>query len=153
MAKEEFENISSLNSVLSNQPFAGSNEDRSRWHPPAVGKFKANCDVAIRTGEALACRLACQLAKSYNLLDVVIEGDNQSVIQLSVSETDPPWDCATIFFDIKMLATQGNFVFSWTRRSANRAVHWVAQAHLRGHLPLDWVSVFPHSLAVLLEDC
>ncbi|KAL7225198.1 hypothetical protein ACSBR1_020554 [Camellia fascicularis] len=110
------------------------------------------CSSAFQ-GEALACRLACQLAKSYNLSDVVIEGDNQSVIQLSVSETDPPWDCAAIFFDIKMLATQGNFVFSWTRRSANRAIHWVAQAHLIGHLLLDWVFVSPPSLAVLLEDC
>ncbi|KAL7262354.1 hypothetical protein ACSBR1_000689 [Camellia fascicularis] len=46
--------------------------------------------VSVLQGEALACRLACQLASSLNLSGVEIAGDNKSAIHLSVLESVPP---------------------------------------------------------------
>ncbi|XP_028065564.1 uncharacterized protein LOC114268572 [Camellia sinensis] len=111
---------------------------------------KIVCSSSLQ-GEALACRLACQLALARNLAGVEIEGDNKSVIHLSVSELDPPWDCGAIFFDIKHLAQHLNLTLSWRPRAANKAAHWVAQASLRNALPLDWLSFPPLALMALLR--
>ncbi|KAI8017439.1 hypothetical protein LOK49_LG04G02825 [Camellia lanceoleosa] len=101
-------------------------------------------------GEALACRWACLFAKACGLPGATIEGDNKSVILLSVSETVPPWECGLIIEDIRRLASQEGLILQWRPRSANSVAHWVAQKSLHGYLPQDWVSNPPAGLAALL---
>ncbi|CAL5346981.1 unnamed protein product [Camellia sinensis] len=101
-------------------------------------------------GEALACRWACLFAQNCGLPGAIIEGDNKSVILLSVSETVPPWECGLIIDDIKRLASQEGLLLQWRPRAANRVAHWVAQASLHGHLPPDWVPNPPAALVALL---
>ncbi|KAI8020766.1 hypothetical protein LOK49_LG03G00049 [Camellia lanceoleosa] len=100
-------------------------------------------------GEALACRWACLFAQACGLPGAIIEGDNRSVIILSVSETVPPWECGLIIEDIRSLASQEMLILQWRPRSANSVAHCVAQASLHGYLPQDWVSNPPAALAVL----
>ncbi|XP_028056949.1 uncharacterized protein LOC114260949 [Camellia sinensis] len=118
-----------------------------------IDGLTSSCRVSSSLqGEALACRYVCLLASTSNLSQVEIKGDNKSVIQLCVSEDVPPWECGSIFTDIQCLASHGGFSFCWAPRTANSAAHWVAQASLRGHLPLDWVSHPPPALANLLWE-
>ncbi|XP_028059582.1 uncharacterized protein LOC114263282 [Camellia sinensis] len=93
--------------------------------------------VSVLQGEALAYRLACQLASSLNLPRVEIASDNKSVILLSVSKSVTPWECAVVIADIKLMALFGDFSFLWRPRTANKVAHWVAHHHLRNSLPLD----------------
>ncbi|GMP90008.1 hypothetical protein CsSME_00041338 [Camellia sinensis var. sinensis] len=101
-------------------------------------------------GEALACRWTCIFAQACGLQGATIEGDNKSVILLSVSETVPPWECGLVIDDIRRLASQEMLILQWSPRSANSVAHWVAQAALHGYLPQNWVSNPPATLAALL---
>ncbi|KAF7135896.1 hypothetical protein RHSIM_Rhsim08G0236800 [Rhododendron simsii] len=49
--------------------------------------------------EALALRDACLFIKASILQDFIVEGDNSSLISLSVPELDPPWEAATVLLD------------------------------------------------------
>ncbi|KAL7172332.1 hypothetical protein ACSBR2_031930 [Camellia fascicularis] len=88
-------------------------------------------------GEARAVRMACDFSQTLNLRQVSVEGDNKTVIELSVSELVPPWDCMTIIHDIRSAKSRSNISFSWSPRSSNRVAHWVASRNLIGMLPLD----------------
>ncbi|GMQ04487.1 hypothetical protein CsSME_00049890 [Camellia sinensis var. sinensis] len=95
---------------------------------------------SVLQGEAFAVRKACLMARALNLSQVEIEEDNKSVISLCVSEDVPPWTCAPIIEDIRMLARCSNLSFHWSPRSANGAAHWTARAYLSGALPANWVA-------------
>ncbi|XP_028061591.1 uncharacterized protein LOC114265052 [Camellia sinensis] len=95
---------------------------------------------SVLQGEAMACRLACQLASSRNPSNLEISGHNKPVISLCVSESIPPWECAAVIDDVQILAQRGDFSFLCNTRTANKATHWMAQSHLQNLLPLDWVS-------------
>ncbi|KAL7246360.1 hypothetical protein ACSBR2_001467 [Camellia fascicularis] len=81
--------------------------------------------------------MACAFSHTLNLRQVHVEGDNKSVIDLSVFELVPPWDCQAIIHDIRFAQSRRNIFFSWSPRSTNRLAHWVASCHLKGMLPLD----------------
>ncbi|XP_028118971.1 uncharacterized protein LOC114316519 [Camellia sinensis] len=104
------------------------------------GLTKKLCISSPFQGEAQACCLACLLVHQFNLLDVLVEGDNKVVIYFCVTETVPPWECGAILSDIKLLVSQGRFSFQWRPRVSNKVAHWVAQACLHDQLPVDWVS-------------
>ncbi|KAI8023873.1 hypothetical protein LOK49_LG03G02684 [Camellia lanceoleosa] len=100
-------------------------------------------EVAITSvfqGEALVLRLACVMCDALNLNWVEIEGDNQRAIKLCVFEDVPPWECATIYADLRALAHRCELTFSWCPWSANSTAHWTAQARLGGSLPANWVA-------------
>ncbi|KAI8009807.1 hypothetical protein LOK49_LG06G01744 [Camellia lanceoleosa] len=101
------------------------------------------CEVNITSafkGEALAILTACAMCDTLNLSKVEIEGDNKRAIKLSVSEDVPPWECPTIFADIRAMAQQLVLTCRWCPRCANGAAHWAARARLGGHLPVNWVA-------------
>ncbi|KAL7212958.1 hypothetical protein ACSBR2_015621 [Camellia fascicularis] len=102
-------------------------------------------------GEARAVRMACAFSHTLNLRQVHVEGDNKSVINLSVSELVPPWDCQAIIHDIRSAQFRRNISFSWTPRNTNRVAHWVASCHLKGKLSLDWVVHPPLELRSILS--
>lgn len=89
------------------------------------------------------------MAKVLNLHSVHIESDNKDIISLSVSELDPPWECACIIQDIRVLVKDLNLFMSWVPRIVNRAAHWVASL-VSGLLPQNWVSVIPAELRNIL---
>lgn len=92
-------------------------------------------EVAITSvfwGEALAIRLACVMCATLNLSQMEIEGDNNRVIPLCVSEDAPPWECVAIFADIRTLAQRLMLTFRWCSRRANEVAHWTARARLGG---------------------
>ncbi|KAL7189461.1 hypothetical protein ACSBR1_039164 [Camellia fascicularis] len=55
-------------------------------------------------------------------------------------------------FDIRWLACNGNWTFSWIRRSKNRAAHWVAGAQESKTLSASWVACPPLHLVELLSS-
>ncbi|KAL7162406.1 hypothetical protein ACSBR2_042820 [Camellia fascicularis] len=73
-----------------------------------------------------------------NLSEVEIAGDNRLAIMPSVSENDPPWDCAVIFHDIRELAARHGLSFCWYPGQANGTAHWTARTGLRDLLPANW---------------
>ncbi|KAL7162800.1 hypothetical protein ACSBR2_043141 [Camellia fascicularis] len=102
-------------------------------------------------GEARAVRMAYAFSQTLNLSQVSVEGDNKTVIELSVSELVPPWDCMAIIHDIRSAKSRSNISFSWSPRSSNRVAHWVASCNLTGMLPLDWVAHPPPALRAILS--
>ncbi|KAL7193375.1 hypothetical protein ACSBR2_025064 [Camellia fascicularis] len=102
-------------------------------------------------GKARAVRMACVFSHTLNLRQVHVEGDNKSVITLSVSELVPPRDCQAIIHDIRFARSRRNISFSWLPRSTNRVAHWVASCHLKGMLLLDWVVHPPLELRTFLS--
>ncbi|KAI7984812.1 hypothetical protein LOK49_LG14G00812 [Camellia lanceoleosa] len=78
---------------------------------------------SVMQDEALAVRWACLMARSLNLSQVEIVGDNKTMISLCVFEVVPPWKCAPIIEDIRSLAIQCNFSFLWTPYKANSAAN------------------------------
>ncbi|KAI8549230.1 hypothetical protein RHMOL_Rhmol06G0010000 [Rhododendron molle] len=66
------------------------------------------------------------------------------------TENVPPWECATIFADIRMLNTCISSSFSWVPRDINRAAHWIATQFLKGSIPPDWVVNTPPFLSSVL---
>ncbi|XP_028077852.1 uncharacterized protein LOC114279770 [Camellia sinensis] len=99
--------------------------------------------ASVLQGEVLAIRLACVMCDTLHLSRAEVEGDNQGVIKLSVSEDAPPWECAALVADIKALAHKRGLSFRWCPRSANSAANWVALARLGGYLPVNWVTCPP----------
>ncbi|KAL7259099.1 hypothetical protein ACSBR1_005074 [Camellia fascicularis] len=102
-------------------------------------------------GEARTVRMACAFFQTLNLSQVSVEGDNKTVIELSVSELVPSWDYMAIIHDIRSTKSWSNISFSWSPRSSNRVAHWVASRNLTGMLPLDWVAYPPLALGVILS--
>ncbi|XP_028083788.1 uncharacterized protein LOC114285008 [Camellia sinensis] len=102
-------------------------------------------------GEAQAVRMACAFFQTLNLSQISVEGDSKTVIELSVSELVPPWDCMAIIHDIRSTKSRNNISFCWSPRSSNRAAHWVASRNLTGMLPLDWVAHPPPALRAILS--
>lgn len=98
-------------------------------------------------GEALAVRLAFSLLPANHLQHVSVESDNQRVIKLCSTENVPPWECASIFADIRAFAQSANCSFSWIPRTCNRAADWLATHFLKGTIPSDWVSNPPPPLS------
>lgn len=99
--------------------------------------------------EAMALREACFMAAALKLQDVQIESDNKELISLSVSELDPPWDCACIIQDIRKIVKDFHVSVSWIPRSINCVAHWVASV-VSGLLPQNWVSMIPAELSQIL---
>lgn len=56
---------------------------------------------SVSQSEARAIRLACLLASSLSLANLHVESDNKSVIELSATKLDPPWESLAIFHDIR----------------------------------------------------
>ncbi|KAL7228272.1 hypothetical protein ACSBR2_007059 [Camellia fascicularis] len=81
-------------------------------------------------GETLACRWSYIVAQDYSPSNVVIDGDKQSVIHLSVSKSVLPWDCGALFNDIKRIVAQSSFSLRWSPRFSNKVAHWIANACL-----------------------
>ncbi|KAL7243729.1 hypothetical protein ACSBR1_016032 [Camellia fascicularis] len=102
-------------------------------------------------GEARAVRMACAFSQTLNLRQISVEGDSKSVIELSVSELVPPWDCMAIIHDIRSAKSRNNISFCWSPRSSNREAHWVASRNLTCLLPLDWVAHPPPTLRAILS--
>ncbi|KAL7241829.1 hypothetical protein ACSBR1_014420 [Camellia fascicularis] len=90
-----------------------------------------------------------RLLQTLGLSNIQVESDCKSVIDLSVSELDPPWDCLAIVHDIQAVAFSSSCVLSWMPREASSVAHWVASAHLKNALPLDWVRIIPFPLLLL----
>lgn len=107
------------------------------------------CTSSVFQGEALAVRLAGRLIEANQINEATIESDNKMVIHLCSMENVPPWESATIFHDIHRIASGLNCKFSWISRECNRVAHWVAKAHHRGILPVNWVSSQPSQLSNL----
>ncbi|KAL7247442.1 hypothetical protein ACSBR2_002370 [Camellia fascicularis] len=101
--------------------------------------------------ETQAVRMACAFSHTLNLRQVHVEGDNKVVIDLSVSELVPSWDCQAIIHDIQFARSRRNISFSWSPRSTNRVAHWVASCHLKGMLLLAWVVHPPLELRTILS--
>lgn len=112
-------------------------------------KFKVR-GVSALACEAMALREACLMAKAMNLHSVQIECDNKELTSLSVSDLDPPWECACIIQDIRVLVEGFNLLVSWIPRSINRVAHWVA-SFVSGWLPQNWVSMIPAELSHILS--
>ncbi|XP_058181423.1 uncharacterized protein LOC131299867 [Rhododendron vialii] len=96
--------------------------------------------VHVRTslgGELHAIRAACEMLISLDLKEVEVESDSQQAIHLSVSELVPPWDVKTLVMDIRHFAKEGNLLFKWVRRVANRMAHKVAFLASRNSLPCN----------------
>ena len=74
------------------------------------------------------------------------------LIDLCSSDLEPPWEIEALVVDIRAISSFICifFFFCFVPRSSNRAAHWVAAAVVRHRLPLDWVSIPPPSLLVLL---
>ncbi|KAL7235685.1 hypothetical protein ACSBR1_019055 [Camellia fascicularis] len=94
---------------------------------------------SVNQGEARALRLACVFLQALGLINVQVERDNKSVIELSTSELVPPWDCRACILDIHSLSLSSSISFPWVPREANSVVHGIATTHLKGALPLGWV--------------
>ncbi|KAI8542975.1 hypothetical protein RHMOL_Rhmol08G0182300 [Rhododendron molle] len=84
-----------------------------------------NASSAIQ-GEALAIRLACHLITTNQISQDIIESDNKMVIKLCSTENVPPWECAALVKDIRLLSFNFDGEFSWVPRACNKASHWVA---------------------------
>ncbi|XP_058189568.1 uncharacterized protein LOC131307174 [Rhododendron vialii] len=110
--------------------------------------------VHVRTslgGELHAIRAACEMLISLGLKEVEAESDSQQAIHLSVSELVPPWDVRALVIDIRHFAKEGNLLFKWVRRAANRVAHKVAFLASRNSLPCNWIVNPPISLVPVLE--
>lgn len=73
----------------------------------------------------------------------LIESDNQLAIKLGVSELVPPWDIATIVWDIRQFREELGVTFAWARRKANQLAHVVANKsdeRLVTSLVASWVA-------------
>ncbi|KAL7264937.1 hypothetical protein ACSBR1_002817 [Camellia fascicularis] len=105
---------------------------------------------SVIQGEACAVRLACRLLQALGLSNVQAKSDCKVVIDLSVLELDPPWDCLALLHDIHSSKPSLRCFFSWIPREANRVAHWLASTHLRRALPVDWVKIVPLPLKELL---
>ncbi|KAI8031604.1 hypothetical protein LOK49_LG01G00240 [Camellia lanceoleosa] len=79
---------------------------------------------SVAQGELLAIRYACLMAAAFDLTDVQIESDSQSVIHLCVSEGVPPWELLALLCDVRALASSRHLGFSWCPRRANCATGW-----------------------------
>ncbi|XP_028084016.1 uncharacterized protein LOC114285186 [Camellia sinensis] len=101
--------------------------------------------------EAFAVRMACLMVRAHNLSFVEIESDNQMVIKLCVSEQVPPWELSAIILDIRYFASAYQLSFSWTHRSNNRVVNWVAKTQASQDLPVSWAVLPPVSLLSFLS--
>ncbi|KAL7246915.1 hypothetical protein ACSBR2_001929 [Camellia fascicularis] len=101
--------------------------------------------------EAQAVQLACALSSTLDLFQVHAESNNKTVIELSVSELDPPWDCQAIIYDILQARVRNNITFNWSPRKCNCVVHWVASINLKGSLLLDWIAHPSCELFILLS--
>ncbi|GMP56390.1 hypothetical protein CsSME_00020900 [Camellia sinensis var. sinensis] len=86
------------------------------------------------------------MAAAFDLTDVQIESDSQSVIHLCVSEGVPLWELLALLCDVRALASSRHLGFSWCPCKANCAAHWVASASFRNSLPTNWVTQPPMGL-------
>ena len=82
--------------------------------------------------EAVACRSALEFAIDAGISELIIEGDNATVMS-AVSSSSPNWShLGVIYDDVRCLAADfRHVVFSCVRRSANSMAHSLARyAHL-----------------------
>ena len=102
--------------------------------------------------ELTAIRETCQIIKNQQLSSAIVESDCQFAVDFLSSSLDPPWSCAVLVEDIKVIASQFSIVFSSVPRLYNAHAHWVAKQAFHGLLPLDWVSSPPTDLLSLLSS-
>ncbi|WOG92213.1 hypothetical protein DCAR_0311476 [Daucus carota subsp. sativus] len=116
-------------SEISAIPISRTNaNDRLVWHFDYKGNYTVksgyyfNCDGAFKNGSAtigvigrdhvgqlvdgLAIREACQAIKSQQLSSAIVESDCKFTVDLLSSSLDPPWSCAVLVEDIKVIASQ-----------------------------------------------
>lgn len=96
--------------------------------------------------------MACVMINGLGLKEVEVESDNKQAISLSVSELVPPWKIRAVVQDIRHFANEGNSIFQWIRRSANKLAHEIAALALRQKLPCNWVVNLPFPLVSILEN-
>ncbi|KAL7264758.1 hypothetical protein ACSBR1_002663 [Camellia fascicularis] len=77
---------------------------------------------SVFQGEACAVRLACRLLQALGLSNVQAESDCKVVIDLSVLELDPPWDCLALLHDIQAL---GVFFPGFLERPIGWPIGWL----------------------------
>ena len=109
-------------------------------------------DVSALQVELIEIREACQTIKSQQLSSAIIESDCKFAVDFLSSSLDPPWSCAVLVEDIKVIASQFSIVFSFVPRHCNAPAHWVAKQAFHGLLPLDWVSCPLTDLLSLLSS-
>lgn len=76
--------------------------------------------------ELLAIWEACIFVLARGLSNVLICGDNRSIILLSNSEGVPPWEISSITYDIRYMATRCGISFSFVGREENFVAHCIA---------------------------
>ena len=94
--------------------------------------------------EIIACRRALEFAGEAGFTDLVVEGDNLSVMKsLAASETDHSW-LGHIIQDIKGLTRSfRNVSFSYVRRAANSVAHGLARYAKNIHEDMYWMEENP----------
>ncbi|KAI8537679.1 hypothetical protein RHMOL_Rhmol09G0042900 [Rhododendron molle] len=115
------------------------------------GRAKTFNILSALQGELVAIREACFMVSRSSWQGATVESDCREAILLSSSENIPPWEVAAVVLDIRELAKARGIIFSWARRTANKAVHTVAALAKSGNLPCNWVSSPPFSLLSVLE--
>ena len=94
--------------------------------------------------EVIACRRALEFACEAGFTDLVVEGDNLSVMKLlAASEPDHSW-LGHIIQDIKWLTRSLRMVsFSYVRRAANSVAHGLARYAKYVHEDMYWIDDNP----------
>ena len=94
--------------------------------------------------EIIACRRALEFASEVGFTDLVVEGDNLSVMKsLAALETDHSW-LGHIIQDIKWLTQSFRKVsFSYMRRAANSMAHGLARYAKNVHEDMYWMEENP----------
>ncbi|KAM7516953.1 hypothetical protein LguiA_006536 [Lonicera macranthoides] len=110
-------------------------------------KVKAS---SLLVAEALAVREACSMADICGLVNLVICSDSKVVISLLLSELDPHSEIESIIEDARRIAAHLNLSFEHISRQTNATVNFVVKADAGGSLPINWVSIVPGHLVLLL---
>ena len=100
--------------------------------------------VDSAVAEVIACRRALEFACEAGFTDLVVEGDNLSVMKsLAASKTDHSW-LGHIIQDIKWLTRSFRKVlFSYVRRAANSVAHGLARYAKYVHEDMYWIEDNP----------
>ncbi|GMQ05608.1 hypothetical protein CsSME_00050572 [Camellia sinensis var. sinensis] len=163
----EFARVSPI-SQHSTSHLSSLREESRSWIPPRQGRFKANCDVAIRPGSSRVSTAVLLRDCKGSVVEGAVRMEGvRSVMQgeamavrwaclmarsLNPSQVEIAGDNKAVIClcDIRRLANQCNFSFLWTPREANSAAHWTARAFLNGVLPSNWVCNPPEGLCKAL---